>query len=249
MRTFIATAIVALTLPAAAMAAPVDLSTWTSQGGGTWNVAGDNNSVVQTQNGTPTVFFNGNDSQGLSLSGKITVETSGDNDFVGFVLGYNSGDLNNNSADYLLIDWKQGDQGLFGCTGNAGLAVSRVTGQLGDNSGAWCHDSANNVTELARGANLGATGWADNTEYTFDLIFTATNVQVAVNGTTELNINGSFSNGSFGFYNYSQGSVRYAGITEDVAPPPDGVVPLPASLPLLLAGMGGIAALRRRKAK
>ncbi|MBL8463473.1 MAG: PEP-CTERM sorting domain-containing protein [Thauera sp.] len=73
-------------------------------------------------------------------------------------------------------------------------------------------------------------------------------MQVKVDGTTELNVNGSFADGSFGFYNYSQQSVRYSAITEDVAPPTNSV-PEPGVLALLgiglLAGIGGV---RRRKA-
>ncbi|MEC7299970.1 MAG: VPLPA-CTERM sorting domain-containing protein [Pseudomonadota bacterium] len=242
--TFIA-AVCAALLPVAAAAAPVDLSTWTANGNGIWNLAGDNNSVKQTQNNNPTVFINHNNSQGLALSGTIKVETTSDDDFIGFVLGYNNGDLTNGAADYLLIDWKQGNQTYHGCTGSAGLSISRVSGQLGDNSGAWCHDPANNVTELQRATTFGNTGWLDNTEYTFELIFTGTNVQVSVNGQKELDINGSFANGSFGFYNYSQANVRYAGLQEEIAP----AVPLPASLPLMLAGFGGLAALRRKARK
>ena len=58
---------------------PVDLSGWASEGSGNWTVAGDNNSVFQSQNGQPTVFFEpGTTSQGEALSGQITVETTGD---------------------------------------------------------------------------------------------------------------------------------------------------------------------------
>ncbi|MEC9102491.1 MAG: hypothetical protein VX878_01640, partial [Pseudomonadota bacterium] len=94
-------------------AAPVDRSTWTANGNGSWNLAGDNNSVKQTLNNSPTVFINQKDSQGLALSGTIKVETTSDDDFIGFVLGYNNGDLTNGSADYLLIDWKQGNQSFY----------------------------------------------------------------------------------------------------------------------------------------
>ena len=241
-----------------ALAAPVDLSTWTDEtlnnSGSNWTVQGvGNDTVFQSVNGNPTVFFEaGANDQGTSLSGQITVETGGDDDFIGFVLGYQSGELNSASADFLLIDWKQNDQS----PAVDGLAISRVSG---DTDGAptndfWQHVGV--VEELQRGSTLGSTGWLDNTTYTFDLEFTSSLVQVFVNGGLELSLTaaqaglGAFGDGSFGFYNYSQSSVRYAGITEDVIPDPDPdptPVPAPGALGLIGLGILGLGALRRRR--
>ncbi len=235
----------ALASLSAAQAGPVNLNSWSHTVGGNWNVAGDNNTVLQTVNGDPTIFYSGVNDKGKSLSGTITVQTTSDDDFIGFILGFNAGDESNAAADYILIDWKQGTQGSFGCSANAGLAISHVSGAIGNNSGAWCHNSANNVTELARATTLGATGWLDNTTYTFDLTFTDNLIEVFVNGLLELSVAGIFGDGSFGFYNYSQATVRYAGIEEDILPP-NGEVPLPAAFPLMLAGLGGLGFAARR---
>lgn len=236
-----------LALPATA--APVDLSGWTAQGGGNWVVQPGNNAVRQTINGNPAVFFGPGNAQGRSLSGTINVGTTSDNDFIGFVLGFNSGDLTAAATDFLVIDWKQGNQGSFGCTAFAGLAISRATAGLGNNAGGWCHQG-NGVTQLARATNLGATGWIDNRTYTFDLEFTTSNVKVFVDDVLEIDLDGSFANGGFGFYNYSQAAVLYAGITEDILPPPPpvGGIPEPASWALMIMGFGltGVAARRRR---
>lgn len=231
-----------------ANAALVDLSSWTKEGGSsTWTVAADKNSVFQSVNGSPAVFFSGSNDRGKVLSGKIKVETTSDDDFIGFVLGYRSGDATATSTNFLLIDWKQLNQTFYGCNAPAGLAISRVTTGLPDSAATWCHDSALGVTELARATSLGSTGWADNTEYLFDLVFTETNIQVKVNGTTELNLNGSFQDGSFGFYNYSQASVRYSALTEDVAPPPSNSVPEPGVLTLIgLALIAGFGSTRKQ---
>ncbi|PHS33159.1 MAG: PEP-CTERM sorting domain-containing protein [Methylophaga sp.] len=231
----------AFLLSGAAIADSVDLSTWSANGSaGNWVLQGSNDSVKQTVNTTrPTFFHNGTDSQGLVLSGSITV-TGSDDDFIGFVLGYNDGDNANSSADYILIDWKRGNQ----LNGTAGLAISQVTGSLDygshETNGAWTH--TNNVNELARATTLGSTGWVQNQEYTFDLIFTSTLIKVFVDGVEELSISGIFSNGSFGFYNLSQAGVTYAGIEQNIAP----AVPVPAALFMFAPALLGFMGLRRK---
>jgi hypothetical protein len=72
------------------------------------------------------------------------------------------------------------------------------------------------------------------------------NIQVSVDGVQQFNINGAFENGSFGFYNFSQQNVRYAGIEEVVAPPPMGV-PEPGTIGLFGIGLLGMGLARRRK--
>ncbi|NOX84140.1 MAG: PEP-CTERM sorting domain-containing protein [Alphaproteobacteria bacterium] len=239
----IAAAIITTT---AASAAPVDLSSWNVDGGGSWTTAADNNSVFQSLNSAPTVFHNGTDSQGLSLAGTIKVESTSDNDFIGFVLGYTQGDINGNSdTDYILVDWKQGTQAGWG----AGLSISRVTGPIsasGTNTSADAWQHVGSVELLTRANNLGNTGWSDNTTYAFQINFTSTLISVLVDGVLELQVAGSFANGAFGFYNFSQQSVRYAGITEDILPPE---IPIPGALPLMLTGMGLVSFLKRRKRK
>lgn len=245
----------ALLLPIVANAASVDLSTWDengyqgNNGAGTWVVQGTNNdSVLQTLNGNPTVFFEpGSNAQGTSLSGEVTVETTGDDDFIGFVLGYQDGEFNSTNADFWLIDWKQISQNANGGFAPVGLALSHVTGDIANaNSNPfvtlWNHDGP--VNEVERATSLGSTGWADNQTYTFDLTFTDSLIEVFVDGNLEISHAGSFTDGSFGFYNFSQNPVRYAGIVEDVLP---SAVPLPATLPLLLAGFGFLGFASRRK--
>lgn len=235
----------AMLLAGTAQGAAVNLSTWTNEGGGNWSLAADNNSVRQTLNGPPTVFYSDFNGQGIALSGEITVQTGSDDDYIGFVLGFSPGDVSAAATDFILVDWKQGTQPFFGCTAQAGLAVSRVTGGLPDNAATWCHNSPS-VTELARGSNLGSVGWADNTTYAFDLLFTAAQIQVFVDGVLELDITGTFNDGRFGFYNYSQSTVLYSAIEEEVVPPgPNPSVPEPATLVLLGAGIACYRLTRR----
>lgn len=222
-----------------------------------WSVQGaDTDSVFQSVNSRPSVFYKpGDNARGTALAGTITVETTSDDDFIGFVLGIDTGEMRSANADFWLVDWKQSNQNFYGNAGSAGaagLALSRVSGDTlnAAESDFWNHTGP--ITEVARGTNLGSTGWADNTEYSFELTFTSTLIEVFVNDVLEISYtqadNGGniFTDGSFGFYNYSQTNVRYAGITEENLPDPE-VVPLPAGLPLLLAGLGAFGIMNRRK--
>lgn len=251
-------------LAAPAIAAPVDLTGWQADvlddaaGNANWSVQAGNDSVLQTVNGLPTVFFkDGANAQGLALSGSIKVTTTGDDDYVGFVLGYSDGEINSSNANFILIDWKQSDQ-FSGNMAYEGLSISHVSGNAGAASeyDFWGHEGV--VNELKRATTLGSVGWADNTEYTFDLIFLPELIQVKVEGLLELSLTAAeaglaaFDNGSFGFFNYSQSSVLYAGITEDVAQDPDPEppvvgVPEPGMLGLFGLGLVGMCALRRRR--
>lgn len=216
-------AVLALFIPVLANA--MNLDTWTAEGGGaSWNVLDGGNSVLQTVNGSPTVFFDSSSisSQNIVLSGKIKVLTSDDNDFIGFVLGYKAGDINedpNATTDFFLVDWKQADQD----DGPAGIAISHVSRVSQWWPNFWTHTDG--VTEIQRGlVNLATTGWQDAVEYSFYIHFTSSLITVEVEGVEELRITpadvpgigagGSFSDGSFGFYNMSQSHVLYSSITQ-----------------------------------
>jgi len=247
--------IFAMLLTGTVHAGLVDLSSWQIDGSGNWVLPGPpNDSVLQTLNSRPTMFFNDMDSQGTKLSGTIKVETASDDDFIGFVLGYDDGDLfgSNLTTDYILFDWKQGDQAGW----DSGMAISRVTGSIdasgvATGSNAWQHNG--NVTLLEQATTgFGSLGWEDNIEYSFDISFTSTNITIDIDGNEVFNINGAFEDGSFGFYNYSQPFVRYAGIEEDVIPVQCGApgqppcpIPEPSSLVIMLLGLLGIHLKRK----
>jgi len=178
-----------------------------------WDVAADGMSVLQSRNSQPSVYFSPIPAIGSYLEGVIRVEPAGDwdDDFIGFVLGFEAGDTVNPEADFLLLDWKQKDQG----DGRQGLALSRVHGQVGDDL--WGHTNSPGtgigVFELARAATLSSTGWIDNREYRFRFEAAADRLKIWVDGVQQFDLAVAVPDGKFGFYNYSQEAVRYRGFS------------------------------------
>lgn len=231
-------------LSTAASAGIVDLSTWQSEGQGNWQVQPGNDTVFQSINGQPTVFYkDGSSARDTSISGEITVKTTSDDDYIGFVLGYQSGELASTSSDFWLIDWKQQNQGA----GSAGLALSHIVN--GSTADYWGH--TNGLTEIARGSTLGSSGWADFTSYTFDIVHTASLIEVKVNGNVELSVSNTdagvseFTDGAYGFYNYSQSSVEYSGVEANIVPTPS--VPEPSTLAIFALGFAGLVSRKFKK--
>jgi hypothetical protein len=197
---------------------------WTEQethpNNGVWTVAPDGLSVFQSVNGDPSWFMADTElAPGVEAGVNITVETGGDDDYIGFALGLQPDFALDPDADFLLVDWKQSDQGFGGCNGDftaeEGLALSRVTGTP-PFTDIWPHTDCSDtdgggVDELARGATRGHTGWGDNTQYRFRFRYSPARVQVWVDDVLEFDLTGTFPPGRLGFYNYSQSDVRYSG--------------------------------------
>lgn len=211
-----------------------DLREWSQEGiadWGSWNVSDDGSEVIQEINDSPTFFVSPESFASATISGVFEVQTSGDDDYIGFVFGYRGPRAPDTTGyDLFAFNWKQSGQSFGGCTAEEGMSVLRVDGQEDPaanytpsgtaHPAFWCHsqDEAD-----ARGYDLDVdvldtnwgegTGWEDNTEYEFTLEYRPTNVRISIDGVEVFDIDRSFPPGAFGFYNYSQSDVRYSGFS------------------------------------
>ena len=236
-----------------AIAAPIDTSSWTTQNfatlsghpNGAWTkTAGGAKHVSNSQ---PSLFLGYTPQGPVQISGEVR-STDVDDDFFGFAFGVGGG-------DWLLVDWKKATQ-THNFTGGAasltpsstaklGLAASLVSGNpTGDEF--WGHvnfaqDAGGGLSELARAATLGSTGYARNTWYSFDFLVLADSVTVTVNGVEQFQIAGDFADGQFGFYNFSQPATEFRNFTAT------SVVPEPGTLLMAATGLGLLGGLARRR--
>ena len=244
-----------------ASAEPVNLSSWsalsltfpTGQPAGSWILGAGNTIVDQVINGDPSFYLNNLNQTSYSMDGSLEVRTTGDDDYVGFVFGYQ------NSSNFYLFDWKQLNQEYGDYYAAEGMTIKKMTGGTGDGlvdlSLAEFFENEHGYDDmdvLAR--NQGpTTGWADNTVYDFHLDFNQNpdeiHVVVTEGSDTLWDVtvtDGTFSSGEFGFYNYSQPDVRYSGFEQTGGVIVD-VIPAPGAA--LLAGIGACFAgwVRRRR--
>ncbi len=230
---------------------PVDLASWSEltldfpggQPAGDWVVAADNKSVTQVVNADPSLYLNNLNQTSYSMDGSWKVNTSGDDDYMGFVFGYK------NSSNFYLFDWKQGTQGYVGTTAAEGMTIKKMTGGTGDGlvdlslSEFWENQVDYGDMEVLAQNHGGTKGWADYTLYDFHLDYNvdyAGQIHIVVKqGAATLwdqsLTDTTFTSGEFGFYNYSQETVHYAGFEQEGGVIV-GVVPAPGAI--LLGGMG-----------
>ena len=238
--------------PAAALTVPIDLNSFVQVGNpnaGDWDVAADGTSVLQRINEDQTAYVSPTGFINSSFDGSFGVETSFDNDYVGFVYGFGA----NESDPFFAFTWKQGLQDRS----EAGFTLSRVTGGLSAIPFADHQLDAAGYDVVATDVGAGK-GWADNTVYDFKLTYqtTQTTIEVGPDGGPLATIFTAtpadfgltqFTAGRFGFFNYSQSNVRYQGFTQAAAPDPNTAIPLPAAAWMLGAGVAAVAGLRARR--
>jgi hypothetical protein len=234
-------AIGVLLWPVGAIATIVDVSGWTNEGAcdatfseTSWTIE-STTSVLKPDNNNCASFFRGGlAAQDQHLQFDITpLALTTDADAIGFALGFDPGDTTNPAADYFVAIWEGLD------AGQAGLVLCRVQGvPVNGNSIRTCASPY----QMEAAINLGAATWVHGVQYSFDVQFSASTLEISVDGILEFDLvpadfgSSTFDSGGFAFFNFSQAQTRYQDLT---------IVPEPTSALLLLIGLAGVAVRHR----
>ena len=244
--------------PASTKAAivPVNLSSWSvvqyefnEQPDASWSLSSGNTVATQSVNADASILVSDFSVGGLLIDGTWRVNTQSDDDFMGFVFGYQG------RGKYYLFDWKQLDQNDPLGFAERGMSLKVVDIPAGDPTGGdlWPTAGSPSVDVLRHNT----ISWNEFTDYQFTLNFNgAGSFAITIKeGATVLEswvVNDStFLTGGFGFYNYSQGDVVYSGFTTRDDPPP--IVPetstVISALTLGMIGTGTWISRRRGVAR
>jgi len=195
-----------------------NLSNWLVDGDGLWSYNDESNSWYQGKNTAYSTFLYDPSSAALgkAITGQIEIDQNGDDDNIGFALGYEAGDATNSNADYWLVSWRAGAQGSW----NSGLSLWHVTGALNSYD---LEDPVNHpaLEFVAEGETLGQTKWETGVDYTFDVTYNTDSLGVFVQDQLQFGFTAqdvgveSFEEGGFAFFNFSQDKVNYKNVQYD----------------------------------
>ena len=193
----------------------LDLRTFTrqqyqlsTQPDATWTTSADGLTASESVDADASIWLGSFDfSQGM-IEGSMSVTTTTEDDYIGFVFGYQDAD------HFYLFDWKQADQNdaAFGLA-QRGMTVKVVSAST-PVTGRDLWPTAGNGPRV-RPIFHNMILWADNTSYTFRLEpftggFTITILQgTAVVAEVSL-ADSTYAAGKFGLYAYSQPNVRFS---------------------------------------
>ena len=193
-----------------------------------WQVTDGGASVAAVGNIIPSVFYD----DGVNIDGKRisgVLRPGADDDVVGLVFGYTAeDDFNVADGEYLILDWKgvdqnfdwvdpEGAEGTFhDITGTTlcrhgirlirGMAVptaDELWGGLDLPENNEPPNAPGFVEEIARADILGRAPYHD-TDWTFTIDYTTSNIKVWVNGVQVMDVDGDFPDGGFGLWEMAQ---------------------------------------------
>ncbi|MCA2577755.1 MAG: tandem-95 repeat protein [Microcystis sp. M41BS1] len=197
-----------------------DLSKWTivqydltvQDPDASWQIQPGNTVVEQKINADASILLSNVDVTNNRIEGTWRVGTSDDDDYIGFVFGYQD------PQHFYVFDWKQADQN----ESSLGFAERGMSIKVVDaNSSLTGTDlwPTNGNGQRVKQLFHNTVAWKDLTDYKFTIDFVPGQFTITVKeGNTiidSVTINdNTYTSGKFGFYNYSQSNVLYSGFSQ-----------------------------------
>ena len=203
--------------------APADLRRWSviqyqfpEQDDAQWELSADGTTMTQRVNADASILVSDFDLVNSSIEGTWRADTDSDDDFMGFVFGYQD------QGHFYLFDWKKEDQQDRGTFAERGMTVKVVNSStLPTNTDLWSSSGTSNVKILYHNT----IPYEFRTDYRFFLDYQPGRFVILV---TRVGSNqelarieiedDTYLNGRFGFYNYSMGDIVYRGFTRRNVP-------------------------------
>ncbi len=168
----------------------------------------------------PSFFVTPDNLLNVRITGSLYIDaSSNDNDFVGFVMGYQqpvNGGMQN-EHEFYLFDWKKTAETAptpYGAYyAKSGYCFSKVSGQIANDPVEiykyfWGHRVAD-VFQPLKAAYGDQHAWRYNKMYNFDIIYKSNYLSISINGRLLCEQYGSFEPGAFGLYSFAQSLVSY----------------------------------------
>ena len=203
----------------------LDLSTWSivqydvfTQPDAVWVFSDSNTAAIQTVNADASILLSPFILSNDQIQGSWQVNTNEDDDFIGFVFGYQD------DRHFYLFDWKEYLQTNttwgFSLEGMSVKLIHADTPLTQLDLGPTISLDTNRVQLLYHNS----ISWEHDTNYEFTLEFrpgrfTINVTQGGIALDTIVINDATYTSGQFGFYNFSQSQVRYAGFTRGFLSP------------------------------
>ena len=171
----------------------------------------DGTVATQSVNALPSVYYNMAVLENVRVRGRITVQTTIDDDLIGMVFGWQD------PEHFYVVDWKQLTQTATSPCGTAprgvALRVANASAPLTACAAFWSELDTPGMSVLASPRD-NDVGWVSFVTYDFVLEWRPGDIRITIerDGTTIATVtstDSTYTRGSFGFYNYSQEAVRY----------------------------------------
>lgn len=189
-----------------------------------WQNESSDSVICYSSDWQPSFYVNQNSLLNVRITGEMYVDqTNGDDDFIGFVFGYNAPTIGTATNDnhYYLFDWKKVGQHApdeyGGSLANEGFSICYADGiipadPVNTYQYFWGHQTGEHFFPIAEkyGNNL---GWEYNTVNHFELIYTYNKIIIRINGEEIFDVDGCFPAGLFGLYTLNQNGATFSNIT------------------------------------